>query len=67
MNRLAAYLAQHDLRQTEFARLIGVDQSRVSKFCRNEMVPTLALATRIEVATGGAVPANGWIDAGASA
>jgi transcriptional regulator with XRE-family HTH domain len=56
MDRLAAYLDENNVAQAALAKLVGVDQSRISKYRRGDLIPTLPIAARIEQATGGAVP-----------
>ena len=46
----------------DFADLIGVDQSVLSRFCRGLARPGLDKAVAIERATQGAVPAAYWVD-----
>lgn len=61
MSKLEAYLADHKVRQTDFARSVGVSQATVSKLVSGAMQPSLDLAVRIERTTGGSVPASSWV------
>ena len=63
MEKLAAYLEEHKISQREFARLIGIDNSVVSRFLSRDAKPKLATAVRIERATNGAVPVSAWMEA----
>lgn len=60
MSSLSTYRAENGVSQRSFAKMIGVDQSIVSRL-ENGMVPSLTLAARIERATSGKVPALSWI------
>lgn len=61
MTQLQAYLAQANLRQSEFADLVGSSQATISKLANGSALPGLELAVRIDRATGGAVPAASWV------
>ena len=62
MNKLQHYLETNNIGRREFAELIGVDQSVLSRFCRALARPGLDNAVAIERATGGAVPVAYWVD-----
>lgn len=62
MNKLQHHLETNNIARREFADLIGVDQSVLSRFCRNLARPGLDKAIAIERATDGAVPASYWVD-----
>ncbi len=56
LNRLRVILADKGISQTEFAEMIGVERSQISRICTNRTEPTLKLlykmaqALKIEVA-----------------
>ncbi len=52
---LNRYLIDHDLTDTAFARLVGVDQSFISRVARGHHFPRPDVALRIETVTAGAV------------
>lgn len=62
MNKLKHHLKTTGTARKDFADLIGVDQSVLSRFCNNLARPGLDKAVAIERATGGAVPATYWVD-----
>jgi len=58
---LDGWLKKNDVTQTEFARLIGVEQPEVSKYTRGPeagggRIPSIRIAVRIHLVTDGAVP-----------
>lgn len=57
MTKLKTYLKNQKIRQSDFASRIGISQGAVSKIAAGEVCPGLAVATRIEKATGGVVKA----------
>ncbi len=61
MNTFSEYLARSGETQTHFAGRVGVDQSVISRLARDEMLPGLDLAVRIEAATGGKVRPRDWV------
>lgn len=61
MTRLQSYLDQANLRQSEFAALVGASQATISKLARGAVQPGLDLAVAIERATAGAVLATSWV------
>ena len=62
MNKLKHYLEDNKIARRDFAALIGVDQSVLSRFCNDLARPGLEKAVAIERATGGEVPAAFWVD-----
>lgn len=62
MNKLQKHLEDNKIGRRDFADLIGVDQSVLSRFCRGLARPGLDKAVAIERATQGAVPAAYWVD-----
>lgn len=62
MNKLNEHLKTHNIGRREFADLIGVDQSVLSRFCNSLARPGLDKAVAIERATDGAIPASYWVD-----
>jgi DNA-binding transcriptional regulator YdaS (Cro superfamily) len=63
MNKLQLYLETNNVARRDFADLIGVDQSVLSRFCRSLARPGLDKAVAIERLTDGAVPASSWVHA----
>lgn len=61
MTLLALYLAQHRIRQIDFAARLNVAQGTVSRLVNGSTNLSLELAVKIERETGGAVPATSWI------
>ena len=60
MMTLKQYLQEKRIRQTAFARSLGVSDCHVSELVNGQKRPGLQLAVKIERATGGAVPAVSW-------
>lgn len=54
---LETYLAANGLKETDFAKLIGVEQSTVNRLKRGSM-PTREVMARIFEVTGGQVTGN---------
>lgn len=54
---LDTYLKAHGMKQADFAALIGVDQSAVSRLARGS-IPSQEVMVRIFEATGGEVRAD---------
>lgn len=61
--KLADFLKQKKIRQTDFGDKIGCEQSHVSKLVNEEVAPTLQRAWEIEIATDGAVCLYDWLPA----
>lgn len=55
---LADYLRKHDLRFSEFARLISSSRQNVSRWASGTVLPRPAEMTKIAAATRGKVTAN---------
>ncbi len=53
--KLAEYLKQNEIKQSDFANRIGVSRSMITHLCQRITNPSLALARRIVDATGGEV------------
>ena len=53
--KLKDYLREKDITPREFAGLIGVDYSTVTRYCAGVRRPEWAILERITIATGGAV------------
>lgn len=66
MENLATYLKSRGISQREFARLLGVDPSIVSRLVHDLMRPSLELAVRIERLTNGLVTAASWVPVSAN-
>ena len=62
MSTLAEFLKREGLTQPQFAAKVGCSQTMISRLCQGRRGPGLRLATAIERATGGAVPASSWTD-----
>lgn len=60
--KLADYLSRNSISQNAFAGSIDSTQATVSRLASGKMEPSLSLAIQIERATGGAVPANAWLE-----
>jgi len=59
MEKLDAYLNENS--SSELARILGVTKGYVSQLRHGRREPSLRRAFQIEDATGGAVPARGWL------
>ena len=62
MQKLAEYRKHIGISQREFAELVGVHQSIISKLEAGRAQPGLSLAVRIQKATGDLVPVTVWIE-----
>lgn len=62
-NRLKSWLDAAKVSQAEMARRCGYDRSNFHRVLTGRLIPTLALATKIEQETKGAIPATDWIEA----
>lgn len=60
MSKLRDFIEINRIRQSDFAASIGATQGMVSRLINGAARPSLKLATRIERATRGEVPANSW-------
>jgi len=61
MNKLDHHLKQKNVSRRDFARLINVHESVLSRFCNGLARPALDTAFAIERATDGEVPASSWV------
>lgn len=61
MEHLKAYRREQGILQSAFAEMLGTTQTTISKLESGKITPNLALAHKIEVATGGAVPMSCWV------
>ena len=61
MDSLATYLNSRGISQREFALLLSVDPSIVSRLVRGLMRPSLELAVKIERLTSGCIKAASWV------
>ena len=59
---LKQYLQSTGERQTDFARRAQISQGFLSQLLAKRRTPSLDVAVRIERLTGGAVPAESWLD-----
>lgn len=62
MTKLQTYLASRDIKQAEFAALVGTTQATISRLAKGPTKPSLTLAIAIERVTKGKVPADSWVD-----
>lgn len=62
MTKLQTYLASRDLKQAEFAALVGATQATISRLAKGTAKPSLDLAIAIERITKGKVPADSWVE-----
>ncbi|WP_089848771.1 helix-turn-helix transcriptional regulator [Salipiger marinus] len=62
MQKLAEYRKQVGISQREFADLVGVHQSIISKLEAGRAQPGLSLAVRIQKATSDHVPVTVWLE-----
>ena len=60
--RLSAWLAIANVTAADFGRRCDYDGSNMAKVARGVVRPGVKLAFRIEVETGGAIPAKAWAD-----
>ena len=60
MEKLTEYLKATGTTQSDFAALIGVDQSVVSRYLSKEAKPTIDRAVQIARLTNNAVPVEAW-------
>jgi transcriptional regulator with XRE-family HTH domain len=59
--KLADYLAQNQIRRSDFAVRIGKSQSYVTMICQGSIWPSREAVARIQDATDGAVMANDFV------
>jgi transcriptional regulator with XRE-family HTH domain len=60
MTKLARYLKAAEIRQTDFAELVGTSQRAVSEISSGRTQPTFDLAVAVEIATNGEVRLEDW-------
>lgn len=58
--RLAEYLGDHGLSQTEFAQRVGIPEPMICQWVNGTRRPGRTNANVLERATGGVVPADYW-------
>src|SRR5688572_1703647 len=61
-NKLSSWLAEAKVSQAEMARRCDYDRSNFHRLLSGKLMPSLALAARIERETSGAVPAVSWAE-----
>ena len=61
VNALDRYLTAQGLKNVEFARMVGVSESTISRLSRGLQAPSYALVRRIRKATKGAVTADDFL------
>lgn len=59
-NAFSRWLDGARITRAAAAEGLGISRAHVDRLCRNARRPSLALATRIERYTDGAVPATSW-------
>lgn len=59
--KLADYLAQNQIRRSDFAARIGKSQSYVTMICQGVVWPSREAVARIQEETRGAVTANDFV------
>ncbi len=64
---LSDYLAENELSDAAFARLIGVERQTVGRYQTGDRFPERHILLKIFEVTGGKVTANDFIDFGAPA
>jgi transcriptional regulator with XRE-family HTH domain len=62
MEKLKAYIAQQGISAREFAARVGMSPAGLHGLMNKRNAPSLAVAFKIEDATGGDVPARSWLD-----
>lgn len=60
MEKIEAYLKDNGLSQRQFAELIGVDESLVSRYMAKTTKPKVERMFEIERITNGGVPVSAW-------
>lgn len=60
--KLSKYLSVHGITATQFAALIGVNQSSVSRFCNEARRPDLTTIEKIHNVTNGSVRAEDFFE-----
>ena len=65
MHSLQNHLVRHRITRAAFARRVGVSKGYVTELLKGTKRPSLLLATRIQEATCGDVPATSWVAGGA--
>lgn len=60
--KLSDYLSEREIQRNDFARSVGVSPGWITSLCDGSKQPSLELAEKIALATGGAVMPNDFID-----
>lgn len=60
--RLAQWLKERGMFQFEFAKMLDVSPSTITRIVRGDYKPRIDLAIQIEQETEGFVPIRGWSD-----
>lgn len=63
MNSLAKFLKESHVRQGDLAQKLGISQASVSRLASGTLRPSLTVAVKLEIETGGAVTAASWLPA----
>jgi transcriptional regulator with XRE-family HTH domain len=58
--KLGTYLETHSISHSEFGRKMKVSQATISRYVAEERRPSLAMAKKIQDATGNMVPLAEW-------
>ena len=61
--RLRAWLSASKVRPAEFARRIEYDRGNFHRLLKGDFRPSLPVAHKIEVETGGTIPMTAWAEA----
>jgi len=62
MEKLNTYLLESSTTKLALAASVGIAKSTMTELSQGKYPPSLAVAFAIEDATGGAVPARGWLE-----
>ena len=62
MEQLSTYLRESSTTKLALAASVGIAKSTMTELSQGKYPPSLAVAFAIEDATGGAVPARGWLE-----
>lgn len=58
--RVRVYLAEHEMTQDQFAKLLGISNGHFSNVLSGKAQPSLTVAHRLEVLIG--IPAGQWAE-----
>ena len=60
LDKLDIYIRAHNLSQREIAERIGINQATLSRYMSGKSTPSVHIANKIAIATGGAVSPADW-------